>query len=238
VGDSGPVVIVMPASFERVVVSEACQSLGLAVAAIGSTSDWAVSAATSCAAGLVLASEWLEDGPVDAVLPRLTRLAPVVVLVDDDDVERSVALLGAGATGCVSWQSGVERFGHSLEAVRAGGVAVPAGALRLVLQQWRDLRRSEAVSGGRSRHVLTPREHEVLVAMADGLATKAIARRLGLNPKTVENHKIRVFEKLGVRNHAHAVHEAITRGLVGGTPVASIAAAAPPPVMNGGPAAS
>ena len=54
----------------------------------------------------------------------------------------------------------------------------------------------------------------VLTAMAEGLATKAIALRLDVAVKTVENHKARVFGKLGARNHAHAVTLAIEQGLL------------------------
>ncbi len=50
--------------------------------------------------------------------------------------------------------------------------------------------------------------------MAEGMSGKAIARHLGVALKTVENHKIRVFNKLGVRTQAHAVSVAIGQGLL------------------------
>ena len=52
--------------------------------------------------------------------------------------------------------------------------------------------------------------------MADGLATKAIATKLGVALKTVENHKIRIFDKLGVRTQAEAVSLAIGHSLLAG----------------------
>jgi len=60
---------------------------------------------------------------------------------------------------------------------------------------------------------LTARELEVLAAMADGLSAKAIALRLGVALKTVENHKVRIFDKLGVQTQAHAVSVAIGLGV-------------------------
>ena len=54
----------------------------------------------------------------------------------------------------------------------------------------------------------------MLVAMTDGLPAKSIARRLDMAVKTVENHKIRIYDKLGVRTQAHAVSLAISQGLV------------------------
>jgi DNA-binding NarL/FixJ family response regulator len=84
------------------------------------------------------------------------------------------------------------------------------------LQQWRRLRSAPVLSAGEKRPRLTPRELEILIKMTDGLATKAIARSLGVAVKTVENHKIRIFDKLGVRTQAHAVAMAIGHGLVPG----------------------
>jgi DNA-binding CsgD family transcriptional regulator len=45
--------------------------------------------------------------------------------------------------------------------------------------------------------------------MSDGLSTKAVAHHLGIAAKTVENHKTRIFDKLGVRTQAQAVALAI-----------------------------
>jgi DNA-binding NarL/FixJ family response regulator len=52
---------------------------------------------------------------------------------------------------------------------------------------------------------LTPREREVLTLVAKGLAGKQVASLLGISPKTVEQHKTRIYDKLGVANQAAAV---------------------------------
>lgn len=52
---------------------------------------------------------------------------------------------------------------------------------------------------------LTAREREVLEHAARGLHAKEIAAALGISPRTVEVHKTRVMEKLGVRNVAELV---------------------------------
>ncbi len=54
---------------------------------------------------------------------------------------------------------------------------------------------------------------------AEGIGIKAIARRLGVSVKTVENHKTRLFDKLGVRTQAHAVSLAIGHGLLASAPL-------------------
>jgi RNA polymerase sigma factor (sigma-70 family) len=52
---------------------------------------------------------------------------------------------------------------------------------------------------------LTPREREVLEHAVDGKHAKEIASALGISPRTVEVHKTRIMEKLGVRNIAELV---------------------------------
>jgi DNA-binding NarL/FixJ family response regulator len=53
--------------------------------------------------------------------------------------------------------------------------------------------------------ILTPREREVVLLLADGLDQHEIAERLFISPKTVATHIQRVLGKLDVRNRAQAV---------------------------------
>lgn len=57
---------------------------------------------------------------------------------------------------------------------------------------------------------LTAREREVLEQAAKGLHAKEIAAALGISPRTVEVHKTRIMEKLGVRNIGELVRFALT----------------------------
>lgn len=62
-----------------------------------------------------------------------------------------------------------------------------------------------------ARTLLTPREAQVLDAIADGLTNKAIARRLGISLHTVKFHVESVFRKLGASTRAEAVARAVER---------------------------
>lgn len=60
------------------------------------------------------------------------------------------------------------------------------------------------------RHVvlvdtLTQREKQVLALVADGLANKQVAARLGISARTVETHRVHVMQKLGAVSVAHLV---------------------------------
>jgi DNA-binding CsgD family transcriptional regulator len=61
------------------------------------------------------------------------------------------------------------------------------------------------VGAGGDLGELTAREHEVVLAAADGADTKAIAERLFLSPRTVEHHLSAAYRKLGVSNRAALV---------------------------------
>jgi DNA-binding NarL/FixJ family response regulator len=103
----------------------------------------------------------------------------------------------------------------AIEAVAGGASVLGPAATTTVLDQWRRLREPAALgASGRLSKALTPREHDVLEAMGDGLSAKLIAQRLGMAVKTVENHKIRVFDKLGVHTQAQAVALAIGHGML------------------------
>lgn len=53
---------------------------------------------------------------------------------------------------------------------------------------------------GLARDALTPREREVLDLVLQGLHNRQVAAKLGISPRTVEVHKARVMEKLGVES--------------------------------------
>ena len=61
---------------------------------------------------------------------------------------------------------------------------------------------------------MTPREREILGAMANGDSNKAIARRLGISFHTVKFHVAAVLEKLDADTRTEAVTKAAQLGLV------------------------
>jgi DNA-binding NarL/FixJ family response regulator len=65
-----------------------------------------------------------------------------------------------------------------------------------------------------TEEALSQREREVLQLLAEGATSKEIAVALGLRPKTVENHRSRILDKLGVSNSAAAVRAAAARGFI------------------------
>lgn len=121
---------------------------------------------------------------------RQTRMIGVHNGLPADYVTRAY---DAGVSVMVSYTSGLETL---LEAVRS-----PAPV---------ELARTAGTGG----NALTDRELEVLYLISAGFTARDVAAELGISLHTVDNHKQRIFTKLEVQNHAHAVAIATRLGLV------------------------
>lgn len=153
------------------------------------------------------------DGGFSAALTELGREGISVLVVSESAApEHLTFVLEAGASGFLLYDTAPNQLAEAVYVLAEGGAVLDPAAARTVLRQWRRLRATGWTGG--ARPALTPRETDVLAGMVDGLATKAIARRLGVALKTVENHKIHIFDKLGVRTQAEAVALAIGHGLL------------------------
>jgi two-component system response regulator FixJ len=74
---------------------------------------------------------------------------------------------------------------------------------------------AERVGSARKRlDRLTQREKAVLERLIDGLSNKVIARELGISPRTVENHRANLMDKLEVRSLSEALRLSFAAGLV------------------------
>jgi DNA-binding NarL/FixJ family response regulator len=62
--------------------------------------------------------------------------------------------------------------------------------------------------------MLTAREREVLHLAAQGMTSAETANRLCISPRTVEVHRARVMQKLGLHNRTELIHFAIRRGII------------------------
>ncbi|MCP9963372.1 helix-turn-helix transcriptional regulator [Streptomyces somaliensis] len=65
-----------------------------------------------------------------------------------------------------------------------------------------------------AKYGLTPREHAVLLALAEGLPATAVARRLGISARTVHKHLQNLYRKLGTADRLSAVLRAQEAGIL------------------------
>lgn len=135
-------------------------------------------------------------------------LATRVCLLSAEESSESVyAALGGGARGFLSKDATGDEIAEAIMTVARGGTAL-------------DQRSQDAIADGvrrraDARHeLLSGREREVLRLTAEGLSAAEVGERIHLAPSTVKTHLQHTYEKLGVRDRAAAVAEAMRRGLL------------------------
>lgn len=155
---------------------------------------------------------------LDVSMPRMTGLqatheiklqAPdtqVLILSMHDDERYLFEALRAGAAGYVLKRAADEDL---VNAVRAAGRGEPFLTSTSQQALIRDF-----LERGERREELTPREQEIVKLIAEAHTNKSIAEILHLSEKTVESHRARVLQKLGMRDRVELVRYAIRRGLV------------------------
>jgi DNA-binding NarL/FixJ family response regulator len=133
-----------------------------------------------------------------------------VIFVDGADEEDSLDALYAGARAILPRTAKPDEIVTAIKAVTNGLAVLPSELLPTLL--------SGASLAGElrddDRTRLTPRELEVLAAMADGVSNKAIARRLGISFHTAKFHVVAILAKLNADSRTEAVARAAQLGLV------------------------
>ena len=109
-----------------------------------------------------------------------------------------------GARGYISRRVGLADLCDGLERIARGGVAIPEGMVRSLLEQL-VRRRSEEKQDDELLGQLSPREREVLSLLADGASSGAIAETLVITKETARKHIQNVLVKMGVQSRLAAV---------------------------------
>ena len=136
--------------------------------------------------------------------PRL----PVLVLSMHSEDQYAVRVLRAGAAGYLTKESAPARLVQAIRKVVRGGKYVsPTLAERLVYDLNSDSTKAP-------HQILSDREYQVLCMIASGKTVTMIAVELSLSVKTVSTYRVRILEKLNMKNNAELTRYAIKEGLV------------------------
>ncbi len=159
------------------------------------------------------------EGGIEAIR-RLRRTRPrvrTVALTMHDDPAYLRSVLSAGGSGYVVKRAADSELLAAIRAVSEGKSFVSpmlaeAEALELEAgQQVSDT--TENAENALAR--LSARERQVLVLLAHGHTHAGIAEQLGISVKTVETHRARLSEKLGLKSRADLVRLVLDAGLLG-----------------------
>ena len=140
--------------------------------------------------------------------------APRIIILTTFDLDRYVYdALAAGASGFLLKDVTPEHLVAAVRLVRSGDALLAPAITRRLVERYAT-REVPASAVHPELSALTPRELEVLRALARGLSNAELAASLYLSEATVKTHVARILFKLGLRDRAQAVVAAYESGLI------------------------
>jgi two-component system, LuxR family, response regulator FixJ len=161
-----------------------------------------VTVAPRLSAGCVLLDVQMPHMDGFAVLEAFRKQGirlPVIVMTVHGDVATAVRAMRAGAFEFVG-----KPFDDATLLAMIDNALTHPGPLRHELEVAQAIERIAALS---------PREHEVLVSLLAGLPNKTIAYDLNISVRTVEVHRARLMERLGVQTFAEVIRLGVLASL-------------------------
>ena len=158
----------------------------------------------------------LPDGDGIALIPELRAASPgaqVLVLSANLDRAQTARAIDAGAAGALDKTADLDQVVDAIRRLRAGQPLLAGHEIVELLRFAKD-RREQEREDRQAIASLTPREREVLNALAAGLDGQTIADRLGVSIRTERNHVARILSKLGVHTQLQAVLFALRYGFI------------------------
>jgi DNA-binding NarL/FixJ family response regulator len=138
------------------------------------------------------------------------RVLVLTVAIEDSQV---VEALEMGARGVVLKEAATELLFKAIRTVVAGQYWVGRDTVSDIVRHLRERAAAAARHKLSPAERLTPREREIVAAVAAGESNRDVAKRLSLAEGTVKHHISNVFDKLGVSNRAELAAYAASHGL-------------------------
>lgn len=138
----------------------------------------------------------------------------VIILTTFDLDEYAHAALRAGASGFLLKDAPPTDLISAIRAVASGDAVVAPSTTRRLLSSIADRLPGAGAGHHPDLELLTPREREVMLAVARGLSNAEIAGALVLSEATVKSHVGRILAKLKLRDRVQIVIFAYDNGLV------------------------
>lgn len=141
-------------------------------------------------------------------MKRLRPKMPVLILSMHPEDQFAVRMLRTGAAGYLTKESAAEELVGAINKVVAGGRYISASlAERMASYLDIDVQKPP-------HERLSNREFLVMRKIASGHTVSQIAEELSLSVKTISTYRVRLLEKMGLRNNAELTHYAVQQGLV------------------------
>lgn len=171
-------------------------------------------------ADVVLLDLGLPDGRGTQLVPELRARHPcpaIVVFTVFGDEASVVEAIAAGVDGYVLKAATPEVLLDAVRDAAAGNSPISPAVAGFLLRRLRAVEppaAEQAVERVDRLMALTPREHDVLEALARGLSYAEAANRLGISRGTVAHHVKNLYPKLAASSRSEAVFRAVREGLI------------------------
>ena len=138
----------------------------------------------------------------------------ILIVSMHSKVDYIVKAFQAGATGYMVKESATEKLLQGIEHVVNGEYFMDGSVSHRVVEKLMQTPEKEMKITDAAYETLTPREQEITVLLAEGYSAKETAAKLFISPKTVENHRTSIMNKLGLHSTLELVRYAARLGLI------------------------
>ncbi len=139
----------------------------------------------------------------------------ILVLTECDNPAYALSALAAGALGYMSKRATASDLLMAIRSVHQGRYFVDPVLASPLLQDFLRKRESRPLAaGGTPTSLLSPREREVLILLAQGYTNRQVADQIGLSVKTIETYRARIIAKLALHSRAELIRYAHESGLL------------------------
>jgi DNA-binding NarL/FixJ family response regulator len=138
----------------------------------------------------------------------------IIIVTMHSKVDYIAEAFQAGATGFVVKESAAEGLLKGIETVLKGNHFLDSAVSSQVVETLKKLPGKETKINDTLYGTLTAREQEILRLLAEGLSPKEIGQKLFISPKTVENHRANIMNKLDLHSTLELVRYAAKLGLI------------------------
>ncbi len=138
----------------------------------------------------------------------------IMILSMHSKIDYITEAFQVGATGYVVKESASERLVDCLKAISKDEYFLDTSISHKVVKSLMESDKKEAKITDAGYDTLTPREQQIMRLLADGISAKDIAKELFISPKTVENHRTNIMNKLDLHSAMELVRYAARLGLI------------------------
>ena len=138
----------------------------------------------------------------------------ILIVSMHSKIDYIVKAFQSGAMGYLIKDSAADKLLEGIEHVLKGHYFMDTSVSHKVINKLIGLPEKQIAVTGSAYDLLTAREQEVMVLMAEGLSTSQVADKLFISPKTVENHRSSIMRKLELHNIVELTRYAAKLGLI------------------------